>query len=56
MKTAKKFDCVKMKDEIQRILIEERKGMTDKEYRLKIREELEKEDSPVGRLWKRLMK
>lgn len=52
----KKFDCIKMKNDIQEKLYTQRSG-TAKEKQLKeIHEKLEKGDSPAAKLWQRLNK
>ena len=52
MSQAKKFDCVEMKNEIQRKLREQQKGMTDEEIRRQFLHEMETSDSPVAQWWR----
>ena len=54
MKTAKRFDCVKMKNDIQARLAEEYRGLTDEQIRERIRRKLARSKSPVARLWRSL--
>ena len=54
MKTSKKFDCVAMKNEIQRKLLARRRNMTDAEAQADIRHKLETSRGPIGQLWGRL--
>ncbi len=56
MKTAKKFDCVKVKDELQARLIEEYGGLSGEEIRKRTQQKLAASDGPVGRLWLSLAK
>lgn len=52
MKTAKTFDCVQMKDEIQARLRAEWQGLTEQEIRARVREHLETSDSTVAKWWR----
>ena len=54
MGKTKAFDCVAMKDEIQRKLREKHKGMTDEEIRDRFLRELETSNSPIARWWRRV--
>ncbi|MEE9297156.1 MAG: hypothetical protein V3W34_19630 [Phycisphaerae bacterium] len=56
MKTAKKFDCVKVKDEIQAKLADEYDGLSDEETRKRIQEKPAASDSAVARLRRSLPK
>jgi hypothetical protein len=55
MKTQKKFDCVKMKDEIQARLLAEYRGLSDEEITRRIHRKLEASDSPVARWWRAIV-
>ncbi len=50
----KTFDCVAMKNEIQRKLLERWKGLPEEEIREQIRHDLATSDSPSAKLWRRL--
>lgn len=52
MNKAKQFDCVEMKNEIQRKLREKHKGMTEEDIRRRFLHEMESSDSPVARWWR----
>ena len=55
MKTkTKRFDCVRMKNEIQARLQRRYAGMTDAERLADMERELARSNSPVGRLWRDL--
>jgi len=54
MKTKKDFDCVEMKDDIQRRLYEQRKNMTSQEEVEAIRKNLRTSQSPIAKLWRRI--
>jgi len=54
MKTAKRFDCVAMKNQIQAEQAQEYRGLTDEQVRRRIRRALARSKSPVGRLWRSL--
>ncbi len=54
MKMNKTFDCVKMKNDIQRKMQAERSGMTDAQWIATLHETLEKSDSPLARRWRDL--
>jgi hypothetical protein len=52
MKTAKTFDCVQMKDEIQAGLRAEWQGLTEEEIRDKVQKHLATSDSDVAKWWR----
>lgn len=52
MRKTKAFDCVAMKDEIQRKLREQHQGMTDAEVRDRFLRKLETSDSSIARWWR----
>ncbi len=54
MKTAKRFDCVVLKNRIQTEQAREWRALTDKQIRQRIRRRLAKSKSPIGRLWRAL--
>ncbi len=54
MKTAKKFDCVKIKDEIQAELAKEYDGLGSEEIRKRAQQKLAASNSPVAKLWRAL--
>ena len=54
MKKQKTFDCVEMKNAIQRKLREERSGMTDKQQREALREKLDTSQSPAAVWWRKI--
>jgi len=54
MKKTKKFDCVRLKDEIQARLTRQWRGLTDKEIRERIQQELATSKSPIAQLWRKL--
>ena len=54
MKTAKRFDCVAMKDRIQAEQARDYRGLTDEQIRRRIRRALARSKSPLGRLWRSL--
>jgi hypothetical protein len=55
MKKAKEFDCVRMKDEIQARLTRQWRGLTDEEIRERIRRKLATSQSPIAKLWRKLV-
>ena len=55
MKPAKKFDCVKMKDEIQARLLAEYRGLSDEEVTRRMHRKLEASDSPAARWWRAIV-
>ncbi len=48
----KPFDCVDMKNAIQRDLAKEWKGLSDEEIRRRIHRRLETSDDPLARWWR----
>ena len=50
----KNFDCVEMKNNIQKKLLERWEGLTPEQIRLSIQEELRADESGIGQLWRRL--
>jgi hypothetical protein len=54
MNKAQRFDCVAMKDEIQRKLLSDWKGMEDAQVVRTIRKNLSDSKSAVGAWWRRL--
>lgn len=54
MKATKTFDCVEMKNQIQRDLANKYEGLSEKEIQARRREELSTSDHPAARLWRRL--
>jgi hypothetical protein len=54
MKKAKRFDCVKMKNDIQARLRRKYRGMTDDQRQATMEQELTTSPSPVAQLWRDL--
>ncbi len=52
MSKAKGFDCVEMKNAIQRELLEQWAGLSDQEVRDRMRHHLETSQSPIARWWR----
>lgn len=52
MKTAKSFDCVRMKDDIQARLRVEWQGLKEKEIRAKVHEHLATSDGEIAKWWR----
>jgi len=52
MRRTRKFDCVKMKNDIQARLAREWRGLTDDQIVERIRQELATGDDPVAQLWR----
>ncbi len=50
----KAFDCVAMKDDIQKQMFKQMEGLSDEQRRAAVRDVLEKSRSPVGQLWRTL--
>lgn len=50
----KPFDCLKMKEEIQRKVQRETAGMTAVQFSQHVRRKLSSDTSPVGDLWRKL--
>jgi len=51
-RTGNNFDCVAIKNEIQRRMLQEFEGMSDEEQRIRIQQELTTSDSVVARKWR----
>ena len=56
MNVAKEFDCVAMKNRIQREMLEEEERIGEEKGRRDRREWLETSDSPLARLWREASK
>lgn len=56
MKVGKDFDCVEMKNRIQREMIEEAERSGEEEERRRRREWLSTSDSPLARMWREASK
>jgi len=56
MKVAKEFDCVAMKNRIQREMLEEEERIGEEKTRRHRREWLATSDSPLARLWREASK
>jgi hypothetical protein len=55
MKTkTKRFDCVKMKNDIQAAMRREFRGLSDAEIQARIEQDLATSDAPAARLWREL--
>jgi len=52
----KDFDCVSMKNNIQRRLQRRRRGMTAEEYIADVNKSIQDSDSPAAKWWKRHQK
>ena len=52
MRVAKEFDCVEMKNRIQREMLEEEERAGEDEDRRRRRDWLETSDSPLAQLWR----
>jgi len=50
----KNFDCVEMKDGIQKRMIRQMEGLSGEQRRAVLRDALEKSLSPIGELWRAL--
>lgn len=50
----KAFDCVAMKDAIQKQMIKQIAGLSGEQRRAAVRDVLEKSHSPIGDLWRTL--
>jgi hypothetical protein len=55
MKATKTFDCVALKDSIQARLREQRTGLTESDVRARVQKTLAESESPVARLWRKLL-
>jgi len=56
MRVAKEFDCVEMKNRIQREILAEEEHTGEEEERRRRRDWLETSDSPLARLWREASK
>lgn len=56
MKNNKEFDCVEMKNAIQRRLQRRRRDMSRDEYIADVNKAIERSDSPAAEWWKRHQK
>lgn len=56
MKIAKEFDCVEMKNRIQREVLEQEERTGEEEERRRRRDWLETSDSLLARLWREASK
>jgi hypothetical protein len=54
MKKSKRFDCVRLKNEIQAQLLREQRGLTESEIQARTEQELATSDSPAARFWRGL--
>ena len=54
MKKVKRFDCVKMKNDIQARMLRKYRGMTDAEIQADMERELATSNSPVAQFWRRI--
>jgi hypothetical protein len=52
--TTKRFDCVKMKNDIQAAMLREYRGLSDAEIQARIEQDLATSDAPAARLWREL--
>ena len=55
MTRTKKFDCVKMKEQIHAKLDREFRGLTDRQIRERIRRKLATSDNEVARWWREIL-
>ncbi len=55
MVTNKQYNCLKLKDEIHRQMMEEEAGLTDAQIEERRRKDFESSDHPAARLWRELM-
>ena len=53
MSTAKRFDCVEMKNAIQARLVARRRGMSPSEFVADVEMSLMKSKDPIGQYWRR---
>jgi hypothetical protein len=56
MRSNKEFDCVEMKNAIQRRLQRRRRDMSTEEYIADVNKAIERSDSPAAEWWKRHQK
>ena len=54
MQTVKAFDCIRMKDDIQRRLQKTWRGASGEEVRLRVKRDLATSDSDVAKWWRSL--
>ncbi|MBN1671942.1 MAG: hypothetical protein JXR37_12965 [Kiritimatiellae bacterium] len=54
MKTAKSFDCVQMKNDIQKKAHARRAGMTETQRLADMNKQLESSGSPMAKLWREI--
>ena len=54
MKKTKRFDCVRMKNEIQAKMLRDYAGLSDDERQTAMEHELTVSNSPVARLWRQV--
>ena len=54
MKKAKRFDCVRMKNDIQAGMLRKYRGMTDAEIQADLEHELATSNSPAAQFWRRI--
>ncbi len=54
MKTGRKLDCVRLKDEIHALLAKEQRGLSAEAVRRRTRRKLATSRGPVARLWRSL--
>lgn len=54
MKTGKRFDCVRMKNDIQEKLQARRAGMTEAQRMADMETQLETSNSPIATLWRQI--
>jgi hypothetical protein len=52
----KPFDCVVMKDVIQRRLLKQMKGLSVEQQAMAVRGALEHSGSPIGKIWRALQR
>ena len=50
----KRFDCVRMKNEIQAHLLQEQRGLTEAEIQTRAEQGLATSDSPAARFWREM--
>jgi hypothetical protein len=55
MSTAKRLDCMAMKDRVQAELLKEHAGKTDEQIRAERQRALETGEDPVARWWRTVM-
>jgi len=55
VRKTRKFDCVKMKEQIHAKLDREFRGLTDRQIRERIRRKLATSDNEVARWWREML-